>query len=31
MNVVFCDYHADNLAMTEDALDSLGVSRGIYP
>jgi prepilin-type N-terminal cleavage/methylation domain-containing protein len=31
MNVVFCDYHADNIAMTDDALDGLGVSRGIYP
>jgi prepilin-type N-terminal cleavage/methylation domain-containing protein len=30
MNVVFCDYHADNLDMTDRALDALGVSKGIY-
>jgi prepilin-type N-terminal cleavage/methylation domain-containing protein len=31
MNVVYCDYHADNIPMTDDALQSLGVSKGLYP
>jgi prepilin-type N-terminal cleavage/methylation domain-containing protein/prepilin-type processing-associated H-X9-DG protein len=31
MNVVYCDFHADNVEMTDDALAALGVSRGIYP
>ncbi|MDB5318827.1 MAG: hypothetical protein JWN40_458 [Phycisphaerales bacterium] len=31
MNVVYCDYHADNILMTDDALQSLGVSKGLYP
>jgi prepilin-type N-terminal cleavage/methylation domain-containing protein/prepilin-type processing-associated H-X9-DG protein len=31
MNVLFCDSHADNLAMSDDSLESLGVSKGLYP
>jgi len=31
MNVVYCDFHADNLAMTDDELEKLNVSRGVYP
>jgi type II secretory pathway pseudopilin PulG len=31
MNVLFCDYHADNMLMTDEVLDSIGLSKGIYP
>jgi prepilin-type processing-associated H-X9-DG protein len=31
MNVLFCDYHVDDLDMTDGTLESIGLSKGLYP
>jgi prepilin-type processing-associated H-X9-DG protein len=31
MNVLYCDSHVEDADMTDEALDAIGLSKGLYP